>query len=443
MMIIPLLMGCTFASKLQPVLTTSSNLTRNFNIAQISVTDLNLFEDHYGGQHIVGEVHNESGSPLQSILLEIHVSDTHGHSILKNAKGAVIRHDLFQPFLKILFPGDSSGFEYTVPAINGTVAQYEVKVSSAKAIVSQKANVQIEHAAIRKSLYGTSFIVGELINYENFPVKIQGLDAAVIGQRGELLNANKANSQLFYLSAANDVNHMDRGAFAIPLRGSFDENSQWRTYLTAVLTESLKPASVSLSQTNQYADALGNFHLVGYLKNTGNLRSSILMLASLYGKDGTVLDSVYCSIPYDIGSGENFPFDLSYWNMMNDNPTLQSDFGHATLLVDPSQVIASDLSFTEVTPQKIGNTIMDRGIWKFSGSVQNPSNRPLKQIVVIISITDSTDNLIASNFQVVSNFEQPIAPQEIEPFEIQINLDPNLDVSSLTFQIRAVGEFLP
>jgi hypothetical protein len=65
----------------------------------ITVMKLTLIEDHYGGQHIVGEIRNDASFPLKSIKLSISITDTDGETVLKDSDEKPITEDSFSPFL--------------------------------------------------------------------------------------------------------------------------------------------------------------------------------------------------------------------------------------------------------------------------------------------------------------------------------------------------------
>ena len=406
----------------------------------ISVTKINLFEDHYGGQHIVGEIRNDNFFPTQSIILKIRITDADGKTILKDSKGKPIKEVLFRPFLKILFPGESSGFNYSLSPMMGTAVAYEVTFSSAVKVDAERADVWIEHAQIQKSLYGTSFLIGELVNHGIQPAEIEGLGAAILNESGKVLDANAASDMVQYLAPAGDPRNMDRGAFAIPLRGSFGSDFKWEPFLSAVIAPVKPSPPLQISISNPYVDSLGYFHLAGMIENLGSNQLSFPMIGSVQDSEGTVLDATDYYLPVDLPAGSEMPFDLVDWKVINNNLSLQNLISKTQIQIDPSRTINSSRRYWNLFLSNVEEQMNDQWVWTFQGRVNNFWTETFQKIVVIVSIFNSKNELVATNFQRIYPINPLVSLGRNAHFDLEIHLNPNTDPSGYSYRIQAIAE---
>jgi hypothetical protein len=258
----------------------------------ISVARLNLFVDHYGGQHIIGTISNNSSFPLRSIVMRISAKDARGKTVLQNEKGRLIDRDWFEPFLKVLFPGQSSGFDYSLSPLQGTVSEFKVEFLSAMKAEGKPANVRVRQAWVQRSRYGTSFFIGELVNDGSQPAMIEGLGVAIVGEDGRILDTNHASTLVRYLAPSQDPGDLDRGAFSIPLRGSFGSDVHCEIFLSSVTSQRLDPPAAQVVDSHLYVDANGTMHLVGVVRNLSSRSIFFPINAALLDEAGNVMDSV-------------------------------------------------------------------------------------------------------------------------------------------------------
>ena len=406
----------------------------------ISISKVNLFVDHYGGQHIVGVIRNDTAFPARFILLNISLAGTDGESVLRNSKSETIPVDLFQPFLTILFPGESSGFDYSLSPLMGTVTDYHITFSSAIKADVEKADVRIENAQIQSSMYGTSFLMGEIVNHDSQPARIEGLGVAVFGDNDLMLDTNDASNIVKYLAPMQDPDGLDRETFAIPLRGTFRNDIKWEPFLSSVVTHKRDIPGIFVMDSLHYMDAFGYFHLIGWIGNKGTSPLSFPLIASLLDEEGIVLDSIEGYLPVDLPAGSVAGVDLVDWHVVNHNPGLQRAITKTRIQIDPSRAFISKKRYRQLIPSEIQESRNDLGVWTFQGRVNNLWSEPYQNIAVVISIYSENKHLAATNYQWIHPINPLVTLGRTAQFDLQVFLDPSWDTSRFTYQIQLIGE---
>jgi len=405
----------------------------------ITITKLNLDEDHYGGQHIVGEIRNENSFPVQSIKMKVSITDANGETVLRDARNKPIPEALFNPFLNILFPGESSGFDYSLSPLASTAADYQVTFSSALKANTEKADVRIEKTHIQHSMYGTSFFMGEVVNHGSQPARVEGLGVAVLGEDGKILDTNVASSLVQYLAPAKDPDGLDKSTFSIPLRGSFGDRVQWQTYISSVITGRMNLPAVHILESHQFVDSLGYFHLIGLIGNESPIPFFFPLLGSLLEKNGDVLDSAAGYLPVDMQPGSVSAFDLLDWKVVNHNVALQAMIHETKIQIDPSRIFPSKQRYFQLIPSNVQESRNDQGVWTIKGRINNFWPIPFRSIVVIVSIFSGQNHLVATNYQWVHPINILLEGGRKAQFDLQVFLDPTRDPLKYTYQVQAIA----
>jgi hypothetical protein len=425
------LVGCTGGGTIQPTESLHDGIT---------IKKLNLIEDHYGGQHVVGEIRNDSTYPLKSIELSISLTDADGKTVLKDSRDNPIPEEFFNPFLGVLFPGQSSGFEYSLSPLASTVTDYRVTFSSAVKMDSQQADVRIEKAHFQSSMYGTSFFIGEVVNHGPQPARVEGMGVAILGSNGQILDTNFASSLVRYLAPANDPGGLDRGTFAIPLRGSFGDLAQWQTYLSSVVTETSSMLAIKVIESRHYVDSMGYFHLLGLISNQSSTSYFFPLIGTVMDKDGNPLDSIRGYLPIDLQPNSVAAFDLTDWKVINHNIDLQRLIKGTQIQIDLSRAYPSTQRYFNLIPSNVQEYRDAQDLWTFKGIVDNFWPEPFKSMVVIVSIFSGNNLLVATSFQWIRPSSSMLGIGRKAQFDLQISLDPSRDPSEYTYQIQALAE---
>ncbi len=435
-----LLAACSFT-----ITTPSTQIEEHPSLSEpsshsISILNTTSYDDGYGTFFVIGELRNDGAVALQNIQLRITTHDIKGKSILVDPFGNIIESELFNPYLDVLFPGQVSGFEYSLEAQAGTPASYEISYFASEISYAVSGNVSVENAQFLNDPYGFSYIVGELTNKEDFPVQIVGFAGAVLDTDGKPISSNKTLHLVEYLSAAGSDNGRDRAPFMISMYGSFAPNTPWTTYVTAVKSDFIPEAPVALQVTNEYRDIYGYYHLIGTFQNKGTEQISFYIQGGLYDSEGKVLDANYYALPINLDPNATQPFDMVYWNLVNRNDELQTRIASHTVQIDPAWVESTSYEHYALEVSDISEEKEENGIWRFQGSVINDCGKPLAYEVVFISITDDRGRLVATSQQTLYPEDQVIAAGASTAFDKEVDLDLAGDSARFLYSIVALGE---
>lgn len=435
-----LLAACSFTVTTPKTQTDENPSLSESSSGIITILNTSSYDDGYGTFFVIGELRNDGAVALQNIQLRITIRDFEGKSILVDPFSNIIESELFNPYLDMLFPGQVSGFEYSLEAQAGTPASYEISYFASEISSAVPGNVEVENAQFLNDTYGFSYIVGELVNREVFPIQIVGLAGAVLDTDGKPISSNNTLHMVKYLAAAGSHNGRDRVPFMISMYGSFAPNTSWTTYITAIKSDFIPEAPVALQVTNEYLDTYGYYHLIGTIQNKGTEQISFYIQGGLYDSGGRVLDANYYALPINLDPNATQPFDMVYWNLVNRNDELQTRIASHTVQIDPAWVKSTSYEHYTLEVSDISEEKEENGIWRFHGSVINDCGKPLAYEVVFISITDDRSRLVATSQQTLYPEDQVIAAGVSTAFDMEIDLDLAGDSAGFLYSIVALGE---
>ena len=435
-----LLAACSFTVTTPKTQTDENPSLSESSSGIITILNTSSYDDGYGTFFVIGELRNDGAVALQNIQLRITICDSEGKSILLDPFSNIIESELFSPYLDVLFPGQVSGFEYSLEAQAGTPASYEVSYFASEISSVERGNVIIENAQFLNDTYGFSYIVGELVNREVFPIQIVGLAGAVLDTDGKPISSNNTLHMVKYLSPAGSDSGRDRAPFMISMYGSFAPDTPWTTYITAIKSDFISEAPVALQVTNEYRDTYGYYHIVGTVQNKSAEPISFYIQGGLYDSEGRVLDANYYALPIDLDPNAIQPFDMVYWNLVNRNDELQTRIASHTVQIDPAWVESTSFEHYTLEVSDISEEKEENGIWRFHGNVINDRGKPLEYEVVFISITDDQGKLVASTQESIYGNEKTIDIGLNLRFNMEVDLDPDIDYSRFHYTVTILGD---
>ncbi len=435
-----LLSACTFTITFPRNQQSIPSLPDESISSAITILNTSSYDDGYGTFYVIGELRNDGVAALQNIQLRITIHDSGGKSILMDPFSNISESELFSPYLDMLFPGQVSGFEYSLAAQAGTPANYTVDFVTAVASMAVRGNIRVENAQFLNDPYGFSYIVGELVNLEDFPIRLGGLAGGVLDADGKPISSSKTLHMVEYLDPAGYGAGRDRAPFMISMYGSYALDTPWKIYVNAIKENLLPSAPVALQVTNEYRDTYGYYHVIGTAQNLGDEQLSFLIQGGLYESNGKVLDANYYELPINLDPGAVQPFDMFYWDLVNRNAELQTRIGGHTVQIDPGLVKTTSRMHFTLNVSEFSESKEDNGIWRFHGRVKNDSGKPLTYEVVFISIIDSQGRLVATSQQTVFPEDHVIPVGSEKVFDIEVDLDPSVDLTGFQYRIAIVGE---
>jgi hypothetical protein len=405
----------------------------------MTILNTSSYEDGYGAFHVIGELRNDDHAARQNILLRIAIRDSSGKSVLTDPENHGIESEIFGPYLDVLFPGQVTGFEYTLAAQAGTPASFNVRYVASKPSRAVPGNVHMDNAQFLNDSHGFSYVVGELVNSELFPVTIVGLAGAVLDQEGSLVSSSPTLNMVKYLAPAGALDGQDRAPFMISMYGSFAAGTPWKTYISAIQCNPLPQTHVEISVANRYVDTYGYYHIVGTLQNQGTEQLSLRLLGGLFASDGKVLDANSYSLPIDLDAGTSQPFDLYDWTLVNRDPEKQQRIDHFSIQIDPGWVSSRSMEHVLLPALDVSEKKAERGTWYFQGAVKNDSAKTLDYMVVFISIVNEHGSLVAANQQALYPEELWFIQGETTSFKTEVDLDPLANSVDLHYSIKILG----
>jgi hypothetical protein len=407
--------------------------------ATAEITSLSSYKDAGGNFHVVGEIKNDEKSPLTSIGLTLTIQDASGNSLLNDSSGARVDSLTISPMLDTLLPQQSAPFDYLLSSDAGVPDKYDVKISSTNTGDMESASLVIQNAQMKAEAGGMVYLTGEIVNKGNTPVQIYNLAGALLDKDKKVIAAASTYNLSTYLLPAGDKYQEDHTPFSIAIDNPGNPIS-YTTYLEANQVEPRGASHLDLNIINNYFDGNDRFHIIGSLTNNSDGPLSTFLIGGLYAKDGTVLDADAAVTPIDIPAGQSLPYDISDFGNVNNNKDEAALVDNFTVQVDRSATLHPS---TESVALKTSNEQLDKSsdpTWQLNGQITNTSNKTLSKETVMIAVYDAKNELVASDWTVITPASGSIAPGETSSFNLYVSLDPKSDRGSLTYKTFAAGD---
>jgi len=406
---------------------------------ELSVVNVNVFLDPWGKMHLAGEIRNNSTQAMTGIELSVEIVDAAGNSLLSDPLGSRVPALFFRPLLVTLAPGELAPFAYTFDMALGTPADYSVTVAGYQAGSVDRANLVVEHVNLADDGRGALTLTGEVLNTGSEWVRLNALAGGVLDAGGTLLSADWSASHASMLAPAGDIAGHDRTPFVITFAHPGGTTLTPNIYLDADLTNPPTEFQISVDSTNSYYDQYGAYHIVGTLTNHSAWPVDTRLVAGLYASDGTVLDACAQEAQVTLAPGEMAPFDFSTFNNLNYDPAVSARLMSFSVRFDPGPTIIPGagplrLATTGDQVSVAGSTVT------VTGAVTNSSANPLGRITVLVALRDGDGMVLASNFTYAFPAGVAIQPGEGAGYEVQVELAPGVDATTLTLLTLAEGE---
>jgi|GEM_PF-410676 len=408
---------------------------------EVAVTTVYGYKDGYGYFHIVGLVHNDTENPATSIELTIQLADGNGDTLLTDSDGEPVDEVTFSPLLYTLGQGEITPFDYYVSTDEDDTSAWtgHVSVTDVSEGDVNRADVEVVNDNITIDQYGTIYLTGELVNNSDEPVSVNGLAGALVAEDGTAVAADSSYNVARYLAPAGDAAGNDRTPFSISLDGPADNADSSVFYFDVDKTDEIDTgADIAIDIKNSFVDDFDSLHLFAVVGNTGDQVMSVGLVAGLYAADGTVLDAAYTSVPIYVGPGEVVPVSFDSFYTVSGDADLIAQVDHFTIQVDPYWT--SETGFDVVTLETANETSETAsGYVTFTGDVNNISDKDLSSATVVLAIYDADDNLYSSYWTGVYPEGDTFAAGETLPFEINLYVPSDVDVSNFSFVTYVQG----
>jgi hypothetical protein len=128
------------------------------------------------------------------------------------------------------------------------------------------------------------------------------------------------------------------------------------------------------------------------------------------------------------------------WKVINNNLSLQNLISKTQIQIDPSRTINSSRRYWNLFLSNVEEQMNDQWVWTFQGRVNNFWTETFQKIVVIVSIFNSKNELVATNFQRIYPINPLVSLGRNAHFDLEIHLNPNTDPSGYSYRIQAIAE---
>jgi hypothetical protein len=437
-----------FACGKGPIPTTSPTPDQTGSVSNtpvpgdLVITNTNAFMDKFGTYRIVGMLVNNTNNVLTGIKLGVEIKDEAGNSLLKE-NGNPVTIGIFHPMLKTLAPGEVSPFEYSFDNAISPPSSYDVKIQGYQSGEANRANLTAEIVQLSDNGSGWYYLTGELVNKGAEGVQINDLAGAVLDSSNNVLSADWTAGYVTQLTPNGDPAGGDRTPFEInfPNPGGTGTPA-WSLYWDADVVSNVTTSLLTTTITNGYVDQNGAQHVVGWVLNHSNQILTGLVVSGLYGENGNVLDASYFNNETPIPAGGSLPFNITNFSYVDNNQTQASQVRTFTSQIDPADIkpVNYKISILDTgaeTVQKEGTS------WIVNGTITNTSDQDMSSIIVVVSIKDTLDNLVATDYTTIFPTGSVISPGETYEYSVLINLDPTIDSSMFTSTTSVIGEISP
>ena len=244
---------------------------------------------------------------------------------------------------------------------------------------------------------GEAVMVGELVNQNPVAVSVSSTAAILRDDANVHISVGKASVLPGMLQPAGDSLNQDRAPFKIPFYTALPQGATWQVFTNVVQTDPVDTSMFAIDQAvNVYADSQGRVHLVSSLRNNAERAFTVQILAGVYSITGSVLDDGLILLPVDLAPGEELPFDISGFNLLDGRAAQQARLDQYTLQVDAARTIPSEISWQKLAAEGNSATQEEQGMWIFKGRVTNTSGADLQKMVVIAVLKNNSTGALAA-----------------------------------------------
>jgi hypothetical protein len=319
-----------------------------------------------------------------------------------------------------------------------------VTITSFENTTLKRAKVDVQGVLLTEDDNGRVHLTGEVVNNGKEPVKIHGLAAITTDSDGKMEAADYYSVLIHYLSPGKS------GPFRVSMGAPKDGPTakDWTIYLDAEATTSadfLISAADDLTDVSEFFDANGNFHMAAELTNSSQQNIGVRLLATLYDKDGNVLDAAMTDTAISaIAPGEKIPFEFDYWGPVAYKQGVYDAYDKWRVQIDPVWTFSTKTKLVDLTDtiKDDSNTFDDtQGIFK--GTVVNSSGGDLDSIVVIVGIwpkkgQPDAGQVLAMGYS-YADISDKLAKGKSADFTVYVPIPKGLNIDNYEYGMIAKG----
>ncbi|MEJ2746331.1 MAG: FxLYD domain-containing protein [Anaerolineae bacterium] len=394
---------------------------------ELTIADLQGYEDMFGNLHIVGLLTNNSARAVDGVEVEIDVRDAAGNSLYT---------DLAWMSLYRIAPGETTPFRLGVYDDLTGVDSFAANIVGQSVANIERADIAVRGVVRTVDDDGNIHVTGEVVNNGSEPAAINGVAAATFDGTGTIATADSAIVNIGYLEPG------ESGPFRIymygPAKGTEDIVDH-AVYVDATVTSPETAWPLTFAEGSRvYVDRYDDVHLVGEVTNAGEEILDVRLLAAFYDADGNVLDADTFSMPLDMAPGDTLPFDIvGGWAPLEHTTGLLDRAVRYTVSWDPYWTWTSSEVTVDLTTANDAQEFDNDGV-TFTGQMVNSSGAAIDKAIIVAVLRDAaTGELFATGYD--SSFDD-IPADGVTDYRIRIDLESGYDEDSLEVFFIVKGE---
>ncbi|HYF65714.1 MAG TPA: FxLYD domain-containing protein, partial [Herpetosiphonaceae bacterium] len=392
---------------------------------ELAITEMYDYTDESNYFHIVGLVANNTAKPVSSIELTVKIKDGQGETLLTDSDSQPAESLTFSPLIDTVAPGAATPFDYYlyVESEEKKPDTYEVALTGKLTGDEHKGEVAVENARLVDGDDGRLYLTGEVVNQSDEYIQINSFAGAALDAKERIIAAQSPVDMVYLLAPKGETNGYDRAPFRVNMDAPPEEAVGWQTYIDVDSAFS-EPDDIRIEfdvPASYYVDQYDRGHLVGSVKNRGTENVDLYLLAGLYDKDGTVIDTDSINVPFwALEPDQSIPFEFSYFGL--DSEKTRGELDRYTIQASLSSSHAS--YYTPVALETSDDKPPTEAGGEFTGTVVNTSDKDLTMIRVVVAFYDAEEKLVATSHTSISPADgsEVIAPGESPEYSIYIDL---------------------
>jgi len=412
------------------------------DVSNIDITDVSWFQEPDGAWRVVGMMRNNSSQPISKVLIGALTKKKNDELVYPDGpKGETIG-----AYPSHLLPGEQAPFSAWIKREIPTLDHFTMdKKLCVIADPAERLQLQERGGQLLVDDNGLAHVIAEVVNPGPQTALINGMMVGVFDASDHLISAVDAEITPRILGSGESG--PVRATLALPPGGAAQVKS-YKLYMDPFVTESaseLLDAGEDLQVNAQYFDTAGNFHLVGQITNAGTKPMMVSVQATVYADRArtSVVDATFVNTLIPLAPGENMPFDLTDWQVLNGKADLREALSKqdaaVALRIEPFHTWVVDTSVIPLTVNPEPPTFGTREA-VFNGIVKNETGHNIILGTVTVTLRDKASGKITATGQAPMDIVNTLTDGEARGYSITIPIGSGFDPQTMEFEIIASGQ---
>ncbi len=410
------------------------------DVSKVDMTGVHWFREPDGAWRVVGMMQNNSSQPISKVFMGVMTKNKNDEYVYPDGP----KGEDFSAYPLNLLPGNQAPFsawiKREIPGLDHFSIEKEFCVVAEPA---ERLQLQERGGRLLVDDNGLAHVTLDVVNPGSQTALINGMMVGIFDLSDRLISA--VDAQITPRILAPGENGPVRATLALPPGGAAQVKS-YKLYMDALVSESaskILDVEKDVRVNAQYLDTAGHFHLVGQITNSGTQPLMVSVQATVYADPAktAVVDAAFLDTLIPLAPGENLPFDLADWQVLNNRAGLWETLSKpvVTLRVEPFRTWATELFIAPLTVMAELPTFSTREAI-FTGQVKNETGRNILLGTVTATLRDSTSEKIIATGQIPLGIVNVLAAGEIMSYSIVIPVESGFDPQTVQFEVTASGQ---